>query len=509
MKKENDKHPYVTVTKEFLTEHFLKPFTYLAYGLEKEEEKEDEYSIPHGILIDPLPEKPTEIDPGPRVLLRTRLPEHVEEIFYSVDVTRAIQIKATVYDEKGRNVNLTHLDESGKLKTRKALQPDRVFTRQMNLTHFKPKMSPFVPDLVILLVQSIEECCQSSRDLWRIVHQPLGDFHSRGARTLEKLVRVFREEERMKEIIEGISLETKIVTLRLFLNEIGPKLLVFRRSHIKQIAEKPLLDLFLNPNPHFKTVMKQVVLSSTCVQVDTLAFVMLHLMRARQIAENPVKARDELSSIYGKMLIEFSERPHLHVSEFRGEQTVEAALMEMMFEVCDQNFWTRMTVLRVREYLATSRPSAQMPDLIERCGSRHKIKISRRLSSLFLLDTSSSSEEYDKPKKSIRKDKTRRSTQKSLTEVIRIQRKTRTQTTETCTEGKALGRDCGILPNIVALTDITPTDIPKPAPRHEPKSFWEIEFNPNRRTSEIIRDISRYRSSTFYLCNTDTRDMRS
>ncbi|CAH8861322.1 unnamed protein product [Trichobilharzia szidati] len=249
----------------------------------------------------------------------------------------------------------------------------RIFFTPLMITNFRPLLAPFVPVFIQILVNQTEaECYQTT---WNLLFDDLHESYGEAKIALIKLIYYWNNENKLKHIIGKLRLDVKIMTLRLFLNELERKLLNFSRSSTMCMVQSPLLDLFLRPNKQIRCIVQHTALSQSCVQMDTLAFIMIHLLHAWECSSNPIEGKVSLGRIYGKLLISFSDKPELRGLEQSngtgggggagvgvgtggvGEdpKTIESILFELILELCDFHFWQQLTMLKIRsvfEYIS-------------------------------------------------------------------------------------------------------------------------------------------------------------
>ncbi|VDQ09599.1 unnamed protein product [Trichobilharzia regenti] len=230
----------------------------------------------------------------------------------------------------------------------------RIFFTPLLITNFRPLLAPFVPVFIQILVNQTEaECYQTT---WNLIFDDLSESYAEAKVALIKIIYYWQNENKLKHIIGKLGLDVKIMTLRLFLNELERKLLNFSRSSTMCMVQSPLLDLFLRPNKQIRCIVQHTALSQSCVQMDTLAFIMIHLLHAWECSSNPIEGKVSLGRIYGRLLISFSDKPELRGLEHNNSaggasedpKTIESILLELILELCDFHFWQQLTMLKIR-----------------------------------------------------------------------------------------------------------------------------------------------------------------
>ncbi|CAH8602173.1 unnamed protein product [Heterobilharzia americana] len=229
----------------------------------------------------------------------------------------------------------------------------RIFRRPLLITNFRPLLAPFIPIFIRILVNQIEEECYKTS--WDLIFKELNESYDEAKIVLLKIIQHWQNEKQLKYFVNKLKLDVKIMTIRLFLNELDNKLLNFSHSATMNIVQSPLLDLFLRPNKRIREIVQQITLSQSCVQMDTLSFIMIHLLHAWEYASNPIEGKVSLGRIYGNILISFSEKPELRGLEPGEFKTIESVLLEAILELCNFQFWQQMTMLKIRsvfEYIS-------------------------------------------------------------------------------------------------------------------------------------------------------------
>ncbi|VDN29726.1 unnamed protein product [Dibothriocephalus latus] len=108
------------------------------------------------------------------------------------------------------------------------------------------------------------------------------------------------------------------------------------------IIKRPLFDQFLRPNPNLKSIVKHTALPCNRTTMDTLAFLMLHLLHAWEYASNPLTAKLRLAKIYGPLLVSFAERPVVLDQDPSDYKTEEGGILEVVLEECNGQFWDNL-----------------------------------------------------------------------------------------------------------------------------------------------------------------------
>ncbi|TGZ71702.1 hypothetical protein CRM22_002505 [Opisthorchis felineus] len=303
-------------------------------------------------LIDPLPLQPDRsqskqraIDNKGRKSLHT--PLHVRAPAEVLGLLPDFP-KSTVrsnYTLLGRR-HMAGLSQAGRCKGGMEQRIPHLYTTSLSFADFRPLQAPFIPELILNMVNTIEENCH--RTDWNGLFEESPCRHAKARSALISLIQLGHRAAANREFLKTLHPQTVIVALRLFLNEFSPKPLHFSRFLLRELLQKPLLDHFLRPNPNLKSTVQRCSLTQSRTQLDTLSFLMIHLHHALEYSPDPVEGKKKLCNIYGPLLISFAERPLLQHPGFYAAKTEEAAILKVVLEVCDPDFWNHMTMLRVR-----------------------------------------------------------------------------------------------------------------------------------------------------------------
>ncbi|TGZ72541.1 hypothetical protein CRM22_002031 [Opisthorchis felineus] len=303
------------------------------------------------ILTDPLPKMPSADDPSQRILRSfKKIPQKQfvvsltaagpSEVHQYIDPDACERKRIQRQSCKARSIYLPSI------KLVRSRKCERIFLEPLKLLNYQPLLGPFVPNLLRILVNSIEAYCYNSS--WNCMFEELLEYYDRAKVAFLQLLKLFNNDKAIAKLVDDMEHPVQIVVVRLFLNELAAKPLHFNRSLMPELSRSPVFDFFLRPNLQMrKLVMKAVLQSSTC-HTDTLAFLMIHLLHVWEYAPDRSTGRHRLTSIYGRLLISFVEKPYLRGATLGEGRKLEDAMLGVMLELCDQHFWNRLTRFRIR-----------------------------------------------------------------------------------------------------------------------------------------------------------------
>ncbi|KAF6780317.1 hypothetical protein AHF37_00463 [Paragonimus kellicotti] len=321
------------------------------------------YRKPSIMLVDKSPKAPSNKQPLQRcVSLRTQRPNmriHLRILATSEnrDITKREIIKRNV--RQAATTMLSELIEDHVLgkesKKERSIHirnfgvspQEQQWLGNLYLSDFRPLKAPFVPDIVLGLVISIEKKCKTSS--WTPMFEHHKQLYPEAQKVALELIRHHRNEMALEKITQTLTHSMQIATLRAFLEAFTVKPLHFNKTQLKRVTKRPLYDQFLRPNPEIKDFVREIVIPQTRTVLDTLAFLMIHITHAWEMSNNLSAGRSLLAEIYGPLLISFTERPIIIDRDICRDKTEEAALMEIIMDVCDVQFWNHLGMLKILE----------------------------------------------------------------------------------------------------------------------------------------------------------------
>ncbi|THD21567.1 hypothetical protein D915_007772 [Fasciola hepatica] len=319
---------------------------------------------PSAMLLDKTPDAPSDKNPSPRcvnprwkatsmqLLLRIMASSDHRKLSQRELIRHNVCIAtAPTFPYLPHSKNGLLMEQDGTVYRRSVVTNillDRPFCiRNLHLSELRPLQAPFVPTLIRILVSSIENDCKASS--WKVCFEDLSHLKLEAQNNVRRLIRVRYDKNRLTDIISDWSTPIKTATLRVFLGAIPIKPLHMSKAMLKRFIKRPLYDQFLRPNPQIKAFVRQIVLPKTRTELDTLAFLMTHIIHAWDSSPGGFKTRAKLADIYGPLLISFSERPIIVDRDVSSNKTEEAALMEVILDVCDGPFWNHLSMLQIHK----------------------------------------------------------------------------------------------------------------------------------------------------------------
>ncbi|VDN40152.1 unnamed protein product [Dibothriocephalus latus] len=222
---------------------------------------------------------------------------------------------------------------------------------QLTLADFRPLQAPFVPTVIKVLVNAIETDCHTASN-WEPIFSHHSQLSDRADMHSCVLLQNWNDWHFLMHQITSLSLPMKIAVLRSILAGFKQKPLHFSRRLMMDVIQRPLFDQFLRPNPNMKSIVKRAVLPCNRTTMDTLSFIMLHLIHAWEYASNPLEAKLRLSKIYGPLLVSFAEQPVVLDQDPSDYKTGEGAILEVVLEECNGQFWDNMGMSQLRRAFA-------------------------------------------------------------------------------------------------------------------------------------------------------------
>lgn len=344
---------------------------------------EPDFLTPSRILLDPLPSAPSSTEPHQRIIGkidRSALTLYLQ-ILASSDyvlpnpgaftdsispetVQKQLHAKKEETRKLGDRIIPTPKRESNTfLKDEATFNRDFLFQqtlalgisevvrkmlikRELSLADFRPHKAPFVPYILKVLVNAIED--DSKNQGWDDVYSPsapsqveLAELHAC------LLLQNSSHHHHVKRQVNALPLPLKVHTLRVLLSGFKQKPIHFSKNVLKEVIKRPLYDLFLRPNPNIKSLVRHTALPCSRTTMDTLAFMMFHLQHAWKECSPALANKATLAKLYGPLLVSFSERPIITDQDPLDYKTEEAAILEVVLEVCDLQFWDNLSMLKM------------------------------------------------------------------------------------------------------------------------------------------------------------------
>ncbi|KAL5968524.1 hypothetical protein TSMEX_003754 [Taenia solium] len=323
-------------------------------------------SRPSAHIVAPIPAKPTYYDSRQRIkknednaALRLFMPiqpfndryRETKDIAYRMDIEREannrINSRREIFESpyawkrhfQGFNARLAQ-----EIRFEMSIE-EIISRRRLNVADFSPMDSPYVPGVILVLVNAIESHC-FRENFWAWILCEWSDFYQEAVDLLGHLLFVHRQVPFLQNMLKGLSPGLLIRTLRVFLSAFSPKLIHLFKRDVEDIIKRPLYDQFIRPNPRIRLIVQHALLPYSRTIIDTSAFLMLHIQHFLLMYPTSSTERALLAKIYGPLLISFSERP-VAINKTITFASEEAALLETILEVCNASFWNHLGMLKI------------------------------------------------------------------------------------------------------------------------------------------------------------------
>ncbi|VDQ07242.1 unnamed protein product [Trichobilharzia regenti] len=301
-----------------------------------------------------------------------------------------------------------------------------IFPLPLDLTDYRPLNAPFVPDLIFCLVNLIEANCY--KEGWKCMFQALNEHDCKAKEYVIKLIQIGNSKRKLKEVIQRLPTPVMIATLRAFLREFRIKPLHLPDRIVRDLVKQPLYDQFSRPNKQLRLIIRKSSLCSPRTQIDTLAFLMTHILHACEYARNQMQGKIILCNIYGPLLISFSHKPDFIRDYFNEDcilsnsnntinnyqrttslatkndfcdknsnivrstyhQCVESAVLQAILDVCDLYFWNYIGLFKIQSlFMHKTNQEKLRQTLLDPYSklARRSVRLTRRNKSVFLAPT--------------------------------------------------------------------------------------------------------------------------
>ncbi|VDP92097.1 unnamed protein product [Echinostoma caproni] len=275
---------------------------------EKKRIKSVKSSVASDLLVDRYPTKPNSRSPHQRSILPYRRETNEKAVVYLTATSLFDRPKQEMDDLSTGQTAIRKITQASDYIPKPKQAQNRtghIFREPLTLITFRPLLAPFVPELLRLLVNSVETYCYQHD--WALLFEPLLDYYEVAKMALTRLVALWYDTHEMRQIIKTLSVPVKIVTVRLFLDELAVKPLLFKRKHVNELVKIPMFDFFLRPHPRVRAIVQRAIMASSAVH-----------------------------------------KPELRGCEYGEGKTIESALIEVVLEISDYHFWNHLTSLKIR-----------------------------------------------------------------------------------------------------------------------------------------------------------------
>ncbi|KAL5107952.1 hypothetical protein TcWFU_007077 [Taenia crassiceps] len=323
-------------------------------------------SRPSARIVAPIPAKLTHYDRGQRIkknednaALRLFMPiqpfddryGEAKDIAYHMDIEKEVKNRFKFRHEAFESPyawkrHFQGFDARLAQEIKYEMSIEKIISRRrLNVADFAPMDSPYVPGIILVLVNAIESHC-FRENYWPWILCEWSDFHQEAVDLLGYLLFFHRQVPFLQNVLAGLSPGLLIRTLRVFLSALSIKLIHLFKHDIEQIIKRPLYDQFIRPNPNIRLIVQHALLPYSSTIIDTAAFLMLHIQHFLLMYPTSSTERALLAKIYGPLLISFSERP-VAINKTTTFVSEEASLLETILEVCNASFWNHLGMLKI------------------------------------------------------------------------------------------------------------------------------------------------------------------
>ena len=239
---------------------------------------------------------------------------------------------------------------------------DLIARKRLNVADFAPMVAPYVPGIILVLVNAIETHCVRER-FWAWMLCEWQQYHQEAVDLVGHLLFVHNKVPFLQRVISRLNPYLQVRALRVFLSAFSVKMIHFFKRDLDEIIRRPLYDQFIRPNSKLRLIVQHALLPYSRTTIDTAAFLMLHLQHFLVMYPTSSIERALMAKIYGPLLISFSERP-IAVNKNSTFVSEEASLLETILEVCNGSFWNHIGMLRINSAFENmERFMEKLPDL--------------------------------------------------------------------------------------------------------------------------------------------------
>lgn len=213
--------------------------------------------------------------------------------------------------------------------------------KKIDLETLRPTISPYVPFFLKLLVLNIETDCHEKNnddDIW-FENYKLTNLDRQKAKELveEPINNPSMNEVKLEHYMKWIPIRVQIAMMEEFLSLLSEKLFKITVPVYEKIQQKPLYDSMYRVNPHVKRSITELVMRLSRLQIETLAFIMIHILHLWEYSMCPQITKVSICDFFGPLIIGFQSRVLLPIDSVN--RTAEAAFLTAILDATNSRVW--------------------------------------------------------------------------------------------------------------------------------------------------------------------------
>lgn len=213
--------------------------------------------------------------------------------------------------------------------------------KTIRLTDFRPNKSPYVPVFLKVIILNIEMDCHTKNkgdDVWfkNYITYPLES--ERAKKLLKKpLTNRNMTEEEIHLHLRDVPMRVQIAMMKEFLHLLSERLLVIPHPVYVEISKRPLYDSMYRVNPSMKHCIAQIAMRLSRLQVDTLSFMMIHILHLWEYSVSPQITKVTICDVFGPLMIGFPSKVLIPLDS--SYKTAESAIMSAVMDAANSRTW--------------------------------------------------------------------------------------------------------------------------------------------------------------------------
>lgn len=212
---------------------------------------------------------------------------------------------------------------------------------ESNLLDQKTIECPFVPFILKTIVLNIEDYCakEGNGDKW---HEDLSFKKSDRQLALDLLKKSFdikQKNNEIEELLDDYPIKIYLCMLRIYLLNFPKRLFYISVEDLRQLCQHSLYDKIQRIKPHIKPFISHVVMRMTRTEMDTLSFMMIHVLHLFEHSKTPHITKTVICEFYGSLIIKLQAKPL--VGSSTDLNTIEATILQGFIDSADTFFWNR------------------------------------------------------------------------------------------------------------------------------------------------------------------------
>lgn len=212
---------------------------------------------------------------------------------------------------------------------------------ESNLIDQKAIESPFVPMVLKTIVLNIEDFCaqEGNGDKWYEDLSFEKADRQLALSLLQKSFQIKQNEDNLEELLDNYPIKIYLCMLKIYLLNFPKRLFYINVEDLRKLCQHSLYDKIQRIKPHVKPFISNIVMRMTRTEMDTLSFMMIHVLHLFEHSKTPHITKTVICEFYGSLIIKLQEKPL--VGSSTDLNTIEATILQGFIDSADTFFWNR------------------------------------------------------------------------------------------------------------------------------------------------------------------------